>query len=318
MPEPTISVHIYAKEKIDIVLRLIDEATIIGSKFIRFNIWWREIEPIEGYINIPILNWYKKVIKYIVRKRLKPITIIGADYPKWFIDKVKEGISVKYMIEKTYDYAYTVSKSMKPYIEVYQLGNELNHPLNPLPNRLKTVFLNTLIRGVTDVVGSSITIVNINANVIGWANFLDRLFATEVGEAIDIIGIDHYPRTWSFADYNDWGLLKYVYDKTKQYNKAIAITETGFATELRFLGNIILRREAKQTTFINTLFKTVLQMFREVPVKFISWYMLWDEDPIACEPMHNVGWCGWGILRTNFARKLGWYALRRWFKWLTS
>ncbi|MEM3980172.1 MAG: hypothetical protein QXF79_02820, partial [Ignisphaera sp.] len=104
----------------------------------------------------------------------------------------------------------------------------------------------------------------------------------------------------------------------KRYNKSLAITETGFATELRFLNKIVIKREHEQMKFINKTFSSITSIACEIPVMFIVWYMLWDEDPMSCEPFSGLGWCGWGVLRTDFSKKPGWFVLKKEFEFLNS
>lgn len=313
--EPGVSIHIDVRDS-RTPLRLVDEAIAVNAKLIRFDILWRDIEPVEGAIDYVNLYRYREIVEYIVRRGLKPIAVIGTGYPRWFLEiaKLRKG-SGERIIDKVYEYSYTVAKFLKPYVEIYQLGNELNHPLNPLPRSLRIEFLEALGIGVSSAVSNCLRIVNIIVDIVEWKNYLRRVLNT-VGSIIDIVGVDRYPRTWSFIDYSNWDILRHVYKEVKRSGKTLAITEVGFATKLKFLGKAILRREVEQVKFINSVFRALARISLEIPITFVIWYMLWDENPEVCEPIEGIGWCGWGLLRSDYTRKLGWYTLRTWFNWL--
>ncbi|MEM1526356.1 MAG: hypothetical protein QXH10_07055 [Ignisphaera sp.] len=223
-----------------------------------------------------------------------------------------------YLIDYVYSYAYNVSRAFKPYVEIYQLGNELNLTFNVSPQSIIGIdFIEALCRGIVDGAGDKVKIVNIAIDYMGWRKFLHKIL-TDLRKCVDIIGIDHYPRTWSFAGHHDWRILKSVYGDVEKYGKSLAITEIGFSTELRILNKVVIKREIEQARFVNTAFSSIINMVREIPIKFIVWYMLWDENPISCEPSSGLGWCGWGVLRTDFSKKPGWFALKRVFELLNS
>lgn len=311
--KPGITLHLTPNEKLNSIYKLIDEAIDVGAKLIRFDVFWQDIEPTEGILCQTNLNRYKRAVEYIVQRGVKPIVIIGTGYPKWLLDMVRKHRSIEYILfNKAYEYAYTVARFLKPYVDIYQLGNELNHPLDPLPSRLKIVFLKAINKGLTDASNDSTRVMNIIVDVFGWKNFLQRVLV-EAKDSIDIIGVDHYPKTWSLTPYEDWRILKSIHNAVKRYGKTIAITETGFATELRVLNKIVLKRDLEQAIFIDVVSKAIMHMLHDIPLQFIIWYMLWDEDPVSCEPTGGLGWCGWGILRSDFTKKPGYFVLRKWF-----
>lgn len=299
------------------ICRLIEESIAIGAKIIRFDIWWKDIEPSQDKILQTNLNWYKDLIEYIVRRNLKPLLIIGTGLPRWVISLIRKNINYNYLIDYVYSYAYNVSRAFKPYVEIYQLGNELNLTFNALLRSIGIDFIEALCRGIVDGAGDKLKIINIAVDYVGWRKFLYKIL-TDLRKCVDIIGIDHYPGTWSFTSYHDWRMLKGVYRDVEKYGKSLAITEIGFATELRLLNKVVIKREIEQAKFVSIALSSIINMAREIPIEFVVWYMLWDENTISCEPSSGLGWCGWGVLRVDFSKKPGWFALKRVFELLNS
>ncbi|MEM1644357.1 MAG: hypothetical protein QXL96_00575, partial [Ignisphaera sp.] len=296
LPSPAVSIHVNTGIQTKIICKLIEESIVIGAKIIRFDIWWKDIEPSQGTLFRPSLCWYKELIEYIVQKGLEPLLVLGTGLPRWFISLIRKNKKHNYLIDYVYDYAYNVSKFLKPYVTMYQLGNELNLTLNNTVLRnIGIDFVEALCRGIIDGTGGKLQVINITIDYIGWRKFLHKAL-TKLRKCVDIIGIDHYPKTWSLSRYDDWRILKSIYKDIKRYNKSLAITETGFATELRFLNKIVIKREHEQMKFINKTFSSITSIACEIPVMFIVWYMLWDEDPMSCEPFSGLGGCGWGVL----------------------
>ncbi len=210
------------------------------------------------------------------------------------------------VIEGAYWYAFMVSYYLGNKVTYYQLGNELNHFVDPMPSEYDTAYIESLANGVD--MGESyrdsnyLTIINVFADITGWENTL-RDWLTLSSEEIDIIAIDHYPGTWTLTYFNDWSPLDSLIQMAQEYNKMPAIMETGYPSS--GYGHT----EEGQKYYIDVAFDAIVQKTQNNYIAFLSWYMLWDESPISCE----LGYCGWGVLRENFTIKPAWYTLKNWF-----
>jgi len=49
-PQPVVSVH-FDISKPDIAKKLVDYAAELGARFVRFDIWWRDVEPEMGQLH---------------------------------------------------------------------------------------------------------------------------------------------------------------------------------------------------------------------------------------------------------------------------
>jgi len=83
LPKPVVCMHFGSKVPLSLAEKLIDYAKELGAKYIRFDIWWSDIEPKEGVFNMTALRYYREIISYMEKKGIKPIAIIGTGYPQW-------------------------------------------------------------------------------------------------------------------------------------------------------------------------------------------------------------------------------------------
>ncbi len=88
-PQPVVCIHFDSRKvSEELARKLIDYATELGAKYIRFDIWWNEIEPEPGQYNETALEYYGKIIDYMLDKGIRPIVILGTGYPDWVEDLI--------------------------------------------------------------------------------------------------------------------------------------------------------------------------------------------------------------------------------------
>jgi len=485
-PQPVVCVHFDLSKPLDLAKKLIDYAAELGAKYVRFDIWWKDIEPEMGQFNYTALNIYKEIISYMRSKGLQPIAILGTGYPEWATDLINEyfycttfcynypvsypgvytaaastvsssianpsldvsaprpqwirdaikrsvksylkhggpeielktieymmktcpdyyrasakgyltadelaeisrkcpGLPIKvstaelgkgviyvkplpqiyealkrssvkskssastcsvdvsseeYTIEdciqqcydmyigaflnEAYRYARLVASWLGYSIDHYQLGNELNHFRDPVPDAVDAAFIEALGRGVND--GDPVLrfkIVNVIVDLLfdewpNWENTL-RSWLNSAGSFIDIVAIDHYPGTWYFywwdpwstSVWSDWSPLDKLISIARSYGKVPAIMETGYPSSGPG------HSESNQAQYVDAAFGEIMKRAHNTYIAFLSWYMLWDE-PNSCEyiiPPYVLGYCGWGVLRPDFSKKPAWDTLSYWFRY---
>jgi len=230
-------------------------------------------------------------------------------------------------LNEAYQYAKVVASVLRrleyePWnlVAYYQLGNEQNHFIDPVPDQFDAAFIEALGRGVNDGDPGRYKIVNAFANWPGWDSAL-KSWLGSAGGFIDIVAIDHYPGTWSgdpltSSSWGDWTPLDKLISIANSYGKTPVIMETGYPSEaypLNIPGNI--RNENMQAQYINTAFSEIMKRTQNAYIAFLTWYMLWDEQPETCENIAFVKYCGWGVLRPDFSKKPAWDTLSYWFKY---
>ncbi len=200
-------------------------------------------------------------------------------------------------MQKAYQYSKAMASSFGQDIDYYQLGNELNHPLDLIPFDWDATFIYWLSQGLYEDPSDHIGIVNVFADWTRWEmnleSWLDTL-KTLPSDTIEIVAIDHYPGTWEGKRFDDWSQL----DKLIE----IANMETGYPA----YGDD--HSEEKQAEYINVAFNEIMERAKKHYIEFLSWYMLWDEPG-----SEELDYTGWGVLRRDFSKKPRWYALQKWF-----
>ncbi len=89
--------------------------------------------------------------------------------------------------------------------------------------------------------------------------------------------------------------------------------ETGYPTSGFIVFCTVPHSEEGQEQYINIAFNSIVQRAQNSHIVFLTWYMLWDESPPACESILIGKYCNWGVLREDFSKKPGWYTLKDWF-----
>ncbi len=251
-----------------------------------------------------------------MRKNFKdtkdPLTILQAYDPCGCYRKMEE------LLEYAYQYSRIAAGSFGWDIDYYQLGNELNHPVDDIPAEWDAAFIYALSLGLSSDPSDHIGIVNVFADWINWDSTLRGWLNSLQATPISIIAIDHYPGTWTTTGYDDWAPLDTLINIAQQYNKIPAIMETGSPTcSCPITPYTCSCDENDQVNYVNIAFNSIKSRAQNTYIAFVTWYMLWDEDPVACEynPYFVIHWwCAWGVLRSDFTRKPGYYALQDWFK----
>ncbi len=222
-------------------------------------------------------------------------------------------------MQKAYQYSKVVASSFGQDIDYYQLGNELNHPYDQMPAEWDAPFIYWLSQGLYEDPTDHIGIINVYADWYGWKDILKSWLDTLKNlptDTIGVIAVDHYPGTWPIPspipNYDDWSPLDKIINIAKDYNKKPAIMETGFPSGC-IDGIPCFHSEDKQVEYIKIAFNAIMKRAKNYNIEFLSWYMLWDEPG-----SEELWYTGWGVLRQDFSKKPGWFALHDWFKQLSG
>jgi hypothetical protein len=165
---------------------------------------------------------------------------------------------------------------LHPYVKIWQIDNELNHPLhNPVPS-INMQLRVDIVRGGIDVVKNIDSSAKIAVNLfhelrgpLGFPYVRDKAFIRkllqEIGNSIDILGIDIYRDSWHLgtpAQYPDD--LERIHSL---WHGDVMIMETGFCTGL-FGGS-----ENDQACHVRSVFRRLDNHIRNVPwFSGIMWY----------------------------------------------
>ncbi len=337
-------------------VQMIQKAKDLNAKYIRFDIWWKDIEPQKDQFNENAIAYYKAIINKIHQEGMDAIVVLGSSggFPNWVKNLLvsKSGTIKAKLNGKTVEiprgevevnetmklakeskipvrnlyvvngkaiiqaqvtqgflleakqYAAKIAQEYWYLLVYYQLGNELNHPTDPIDWYDDHKYIKALHDGLDEYEIYYKTIVNAFADWSDWRSWdywleywLDR-----VGNCIDVIAIDHYPGTWSDQPYNHWNELDTLFNIADQHGKQAAVMETGFSTYSDLVGH----GEDEQRNFINSALPAIRQKAQRHYLAFVTWYELVDEpwqSPVTVE------WY-FGICRDNLLPKLGYNDLK--------
>jgi hypothetical protein len=159
----------------------------------------------------------------------------------------------------------TVAAELGTQCNGYQLMNEPNNPvykffaLEDVPS--------AFVRGASIVrsVNPEATVsINVTMELWGWRTYLADVLRLS-GRSIDIVGVDHYPGTWTVGiRQNRWNEVIQIADiiasapvGSPWFNRRLAIIETGFST------NAIMRDQERQSEYFQNLTRVAKNLKRK-------------------------------------------------------
>jgi len=281
----------------------------LGCRFVRTDFWWSELEPRVDCWNEERFQWFSDYLGAARKKGLQ-VQVVLTGAPGWARDLYRS--TPAGFFEEYQEYCAEVAKRYGARVHYYQMWNEADSILDfVVPWDDWRLFTNAR-SGLGKYDDDFETYVNLVAG-LPWSEPTLDGWMRRAGAAIDIIGLDYYPRTWLIAPPGDWAPLKRLLKKITDpsdpcYGKKAAVQETGFATFCP-LGH----SEQDQIAWINTSLPALREVVRthnrDHPNRIIScnWYELIDADTsggIWPEPH-------FGILRDDRSKKPAYGALKK-------
>lgn len=295
----------------------LDLVAELGARLVRTDLWWYAIEPERGRFDAAALASYSRTLDE-ARARGLEVLVILSGAPGW-ARKLWETGSRDAFVEEFQRYATEVARMAGTRVRYYQLWNEPNHVIDFVdgegdvrlfragragitaglaaagrPNHRTTTILNVLVDGHDSPVGPS------------WMTDVD-FYMERAKDAIDVIGIDHYPGTWSVGD---WGgnVLDRLGALGRRWGKAVAVLETGLSTTPCTMP---WNTEAAQAAWVREQLPRIRAKARAleqsgVRFELVNWFKLEDRETSDCfDPEDHFG-----VVRTDRSKKPAFDALR--------
>ncbi len=392
-------------------ITMIQTAKDLNAHYVRFDVWWDEVEPKEDVFNENAIAYFKTIVREIKRQGMEPLVVIGTHIPDWagwltfkpsfklylvkfgsfkkiievpskkemkimrsFVGKVRKiensnsvfvfiptsakieeiptgrvevtkvvefaernkvplrklNLDGKYVyvnmlvgdefLGEAKEYAARVAGEIGKDVYYYQLGNEPNHALDFIYLFDGPKYIRALYEGINSVDDEFETTVNFFTDfphddpgnlILYWPYSVTRYLLT-AGDCIDIVGIDHYPGTWSLESYEIWDQLYTLFHITDYYGKKAAVIETGYTTWYPHPVDYP-HTEEKQQKFINTAFPTIRELTKlnNWELVFVGWYELTDEEKPSVLWLPTEKY--FGILNVTLVPKAGYEDLKQQF-----
>lgn len=260
----------------------------LGGKGVRTDMFWADIQPTAPTAGQPPV-WNEERIQFYVDyystakgMGLEPLVILSGA-PDWATRLYQSNATRQAFWDAYKVYAtkvVSITNTLKPPAKYFQLWNEVNAVAE-----LDFWFAGCGLFGIAGevvhtMVPGSTTMINVMADIPLWNEALTN-WLTCAGGAIDVIGVDHYPGTWSLDAWYDWDPLEVVLKRCNTqgdlaYGKKPAVLETGYSTWLPSLFN-----DAAQVRWLNTSLPALRAMVEDArilehPVWLLNYYQLQD------------------------------------------
>lgn len=289
------------------VTRALQEAAALGATYLRCDINWRDIMPSPDEVNSSALQWYAS---FFAEAReafgFSPQAVLSNPAPG-IMD-----LQTERRLELWEKYVSSVVKSLGGTCRHFQLLNELNNPVfGVFPSEAIAPALRTAASVIRQDVANARLSINFLVDIWPWQDQLQELLSNALG-AIDIVGIDTYPGTWSIgigSDNKEFSAHPQAL-RTRlpalRSDQAIAISETGYSTNIPFI-----RDETDQLEYFQQLRQSVSGLRG---LEFVGIYELTDADSnVKLDPEPNFG-----LLDSRLRRKLAFGEVQRLFSELNS
>jgi hypothetical protein len=260
--------------------KLIDRALAKAAELnvgrLRTDVRWSLLMPDGARVNVDSLAWYRRFLARAQEYGFRNLVVLSTP-PASILRKEVDARLQAWTI-----FVKNVVAGLGQYCQDYQLMNEPNGPVYGFFPRSVTpqaVALGaTLIKAKEP--GAQVAI-NVTIDIWGWRRYLTDLLSRS-GSAVDVIGLDHYPGTWTIGRQNRW---REVYEVGECINSAqpgsvwfkrrLAVMETGFTTNSWFRGT------GTQSSYFVGLTNVAAELGRKYGAAFVGVYELCDSDTAA-------------------------------------
>lgn len=276
----------------------LSEIAALGATYVRSDVRWSDVLPDGQLPNETAFDWYRA---YFEAARdwygLRPIFVLSQP-PAHVRNQAPTERLVSWQL-----YIAQVVSHLGDLCEIYQLTNEPNNPTYAIFDQQS---LPRAISEAASFIREKVTdariLVNFVTDLWNWQNAIEQVLRS-AGTSIDIIGLDHYPGTWTLGFQSDWDAIAQLVATVQHstpgslwHGRDLAILETGYSTNLG-----TLRGEQQQASFFRS-FQEILPKLESGTAPFFSFvgiYELVDLDSGAfLDPEAHFG-----LLTSKLTRK---------------
>lgn len=287
---------------------LLDLAHRLGVTLVRFDAGWKHLQVAEDRWDSGCLARFAAIVHAANAQGMRVIANLD-DYPAWALKLLATD---RRRFERLWgDYVRKTALALGPGVAFYQLGNEFNSVLDPIPAPYDPRVV-VLARGaLRDAGWKGQTVINpfFGFHHLGseWDPALRRMLEA-AAEAIDVIALDYYPGSYNpWGDPRDWRPLASLARYAKEYDKRLAIGEMGYPT---FLGG-----QQRQVVWLQTTLTALAEEVRELGLRnglaFVNLFELCDREHLAIWELWRPTEVTLGLADHTLKPKPGFYALQR-------
>lgn len=261
----------------DAVNACLREAVSLGVGFVRTDVRWKDVLPDTRTVNQEALEWYRG---YFAAAKgwygLKPMVILSNP------PSILRGFDAQSRMRAWERYVEQVALSFGDLCDIYQI---LNEPNNPVYRVFAPEHTNLAIRSAAAIIRRRVPDARMAVTfLVGLWNWKRQLMncIAELGQDLDVIGLDYYPGTWMPTKVEDWQAIATLFAEYRYApgvrKWSLAIMETGYSTNVRWF-----RGDEEQAAYYRSLERFICSLNREssnAPL-LVGLYELCDSDSNA-------------------------------------
>ena len=253
------------------------KATELNAAWLRTDVRWHQLLPDGDQVNAKALSYYQGFLARAQAHGFCNLIVLSSP-PRAIMASTANQRMIVWS-----RFVEMVAKELGGYCQSYQLMNEPNNQVYSFFSKadmpLALTRAATLIK--THCPAATIA-VNVSMDIWGWRGYLEDLLSAS-GSSVDIVGLDHYPGTWTIGYQARWNdvckLAKLIHSAPQGspwFKRRLGIIETGFST------NTLGRGQLEQARYFAGL-RNVAASLRVMSgtFAFLGAYELCDEDSDA-------------------------------------
>lgn len=283
-----------------------DAAKELGVGLLRFDAPWTKLQPTaDAPFDPKLLATLRARVDGSLARGMHVKINLG-NYPGWAVELLKrdpEAFFARYGA-----YVEAAVDGLGPGVSYFQLGNEFNTILDPIPREHDAqVFLTArevIDRFKAERPGWKVkTVINVcDTFSIPWHDELEGVMKA-ASSAVDVVGYDFYPGNYSHLhDWSAWPGLAHVEDVMRRYGKEGGACETGCLTAFG---------EERQARWTAESTRAMLNIIARSPLKdrfvFGIFYELMDPPKLPFYPTEGT----FGLMTARGRHKPGFEAFRQ-------
>ncbi|MBV9157828.1 MAG: hypothetical protein JO097_16305 [Acidobacteriaceae bacterium] len=250
----------------------------LGAGWLRTDLRWRNILPDGKRRNPAAISWYRAFLQAAQTVGLKCMLVLSS--PADIV--LSQSSSAR--LESWRRFIEIVVAEFADCCETYQLMNEPNTPVYgffSFKDSANAVVLAASI--IHSVQPQARMAINVNMDFWGWQNYISKLLRS-CRDSIDVIGLDHYPGTWTVGWNDRWEevlqlahMISSATPGSDWYQRKLMIMETGFST------NCFGRDQTRQKQYFENVIRVArrLKQISTSNAPLLGIYELSDSDTSA-------------------------------------
>lgn len=285
-------------------------AAALSCGYVRSDVRWSDVLSDGVHPDERAISWYRSYLRAHQWYGMRPMIVLSD--PPAAVLRLSRQVDV--LMERWFSYVDLVAERFGDLCDTYQVMNEPNNPIYRFfPSNRQGAAITAAADAIHAHTPGAQILVNILMDLGNWRESMSHLLDV-VGGAVDVIGIDHYPGTWTLSDKADWGgfitLAHEVANATPDSHwrhVRLALIETGFATNAPWF-----RTAISQARYLDEVRRIVSQVDTLQPgglLSHIGIYELVDLNSNAIlDPEAHFG-----LITSHLTRKAGFSSVASFF-----